>query len=116
VKPPAQPVGFDLEIEKRIQEQESKKKSEDGDFKFHSRPSPTKIMEDVGVPEMKVLLITVHKSPAFSLKNRVQMLSREDEEEDEPVVIDRISSLCVSTMEFLFLLVPPLFKIYMFSL
>lgn len=49
VKPPTQPIGFDLEIEKRIQERESKKKSEDEYFEFHSRPCPTKILEDVVV-------------------------------------------------------------------
>lgn len=87
VKPPTQPIGFDLEVEKRIRERESKKKSEDEHFEFHSRPCPTKILEDVvGVPEKKVLPITVPKSPAFSLKNRIRMPTRE-EEEDEPVVI-----------------------------
>jgi hypothetical protein len=44
------------------------------------------------------------------------MLTREDEEEDEPVVIDRISSLSVIKMEFLFFLVPSFFKKYIFSL
>ncbi|XP_019654214.2 targeting protein for Xklp2 isoform X1 [Ailuropoda melanoleuca] len=88
VKPPTQPIGFDLEIEKRIQERESKKKSEDEHFEFHSRPCPTKILEDVvGVPEKKVLPITVPKSPAFALKNRIRMPTKEDEEEEEPVVI-----------------------------
>uniref|UniRef100_A0A8D1INY7 TPX2 microtubule nucleation factor n=1 Tax=Sus scrofa TaxID=9823 RepID=A0A8D1INY7_PIG len=88
VKPPTQPIGFDLEIEKRIQERESKKKSEDEHFEFHSRPCPTKILEDVvGVPEKKVLPVTVPKSPAFTLKNRIRMPSKEDEEEEEPVVI-----------------------------
>jgi targeting protein for Xklp2 len=110
VKPPAQPVGFDLEIEKKIQERESKKKSEDGHIEFHSIPCPTTVLEDVvGVPEKKVLLITVPKSPAFALNKKVQMLTREDEEEDEPVVIDRISNLSIITVEFLFLLVPSLF-------
>ncbi|XP_013015446.1 targeting protein for Xklp2 isoform X2 [Cavia porcellus] len=89
VKAPTQPIGFDLEIEKRIQERESKKKSEEDEhFEFHSRPCPTKILEDVvGVPEKKVFPVTVPKSPAFTLKNRVRLLAREDEEEDEPVVI-----------------------------
>ncbi|XP_057557442.1 targeting protein for Xklp2 isoform X4 [Hippopotamus amphibius kiboko] len=88
VKPPTQPIGFDLEIEKRIQERESKKKSEDEHFEFHSRPCPTKILEDVvGVPEKKVLPITVPKSPAFALKNRMRMPTKEDEEEEEPVMI-----------------------------
>ncbi|KAK2500757.1 hypothetical protein MC885_005849 [Smutsia gigantea] len=86
VKPPTQPVGFDLEIEKRIQERESRKKSEDEHFEFHSRPCPTKILEDVvGVPEKKVLPITVPKSPAFTLKNRIRMPPQNEEE--EPVVI-----------------------------
>lgn len=88
VKPPTEPIGFDLEIEKRIQERESKKKSEDEHFEFHSRPCPTKILEDVvGVPEKRVLPITVPKSPAFALKNRIRMPTKEDEEEDEPVLI-----------------------------
>lgn len=87
VKPPTQPIGFDLEIEKRIQERESKKKSEDEHFEFRSRPCPTKILEDVvGVPEKKVLPITVPKSPAFALKNRIR-ISTKDEEEEEPVII-----------------------------
>ncbi|XP_037353228.1 targeting protein for Xklp2 isoform X2 [Talpa occidentalis] len=88
VKPPTQPIGFDLEIEKRIQERESKKKSEEEHFEFHSRPCPTKILEDVvGVPEKKVLPITVPKSPAFVLKNRIRMSTKEDEEEEDPVII-----------------------------
>lgn len=88
VKPPTQPIGFDLEIEKRIQERESKKKSEDEHFEFHSRPCPIKILEDVvGVPEKKVLPITIPKSPAFALRNRIRLPTKEDEEEDEPAVI-----------------------------
>ncbi|XP_042132428.1 targeting protein for Xklp2 isoform X2 [Peromyscus maniculatus bairdii] len=88
VKPPTQPIGFDLEIEKRIQDRESKKKSEDEHFEFHSRPCPTKILEDVvGVPEKKVIPATVPKSPVFALRNRIRVPTREDEEEDKPVVI-----------------------------
>lgn len=52
-KPPlkklTQPIGFQLEIEKRIQERESKKQQEEERFEFHSRPCPTKILEDVVV-------------------------------------------------------------------
>lgn len=88
VKPPTQPVGFDLEIEKRIHERESKKKPEDEQFEFHSRPCPTKILEDVvGVPEKKVIPATVPKSPVFALKNRIRVPVKEDEEEEKPVVI-----------------------------
>lgn len=87
VKPPTQPVGFDLEIEKRIHERESKKKTEDEQFEFHSRPCPTKILEDVvGVPEKKVIPATVPKSPVFALKNRIRVPIK-DEEEEKPVLI-----------------------------
>ncbi|XP_019365532.1 PREDICTED: targeting protein for Xklp2 isoform X2 [Gavialis gangeticus] len=81
-----QPIGFDLEIEKRIRERESKKQQEEEPFEFHSRPCPTKILEDVvGVPEKKPLPVTVPKSPAFALKDRVRTLTREEEKEQEVV-------------------------------
>uniref|UniRef100_A0A8B9CW86 TPX2 microtubule nucleation factor n=1 Tax=Anser brachyrhynchus TaxID=132585 RepID=A0A8B9CW86_9AVES len=91
-KPPAkeltQPVGFDLEIEKRIQERESKKQQEEEHFEFHSRPCPTKILEDVvGVPEKKVLPVTVPKSPVFALKSRTRTSSRDEEKEKEVVPV-----------------------------
>ncbi|XP_071671811.1 targeting protein for Xklp2 isoform X3 [Patagioenas fasciata] len=92
-KPPAKeltrPIGFELEIEKRIQERESKKQQEEEHFEFHSRPCPTKILEDVvGVPEKKVLPVTVPKSPAFTLKSRTRVSGRDEETEKEvfPVV------------------------------
>ncbi|XP_067410081.1 targeting protein for Xklp2 isoform X2 [Emydura macquarii macquarii] len=88
VKEPTQPIGFDLEIEKRIQERESKKQPEEEHFEFHSRPCPAKILEDVvGVPEKKLLPLTVAKSPAFALKNRVRMPIREEEKEEEVVPV-----------------------------
>ncbi|NXJ83216.1 TPX2B protein, partial [Trogon melanurus] len=89
VKELTQPIGFELEIEKRIQERESKKQQEEEHFEFHSRPCPTKILEDiVGVPEKKVLPVTVPKSPAFTLKSRTRVSSRDEEKEKEaaPVI------------------------------
>ncbi|NXO00982.1 TPX2B protein, partial [Rhinopomastus cyanomelas] len=84
VKELTQPIGFELEIEKRIQERESKKQQEEEHFEFHSRPCPTRILEDVvGVPEKKVLPVTVPKSPVFTLKARTRMPSREEEKEKE---------------------------------
>lgn len=72
VKPHPQPIDFDLEIEKRVQDFKSKKKSEEEHFEFHSKPCLTKILEDtVGVPENKVLPITAPKSLAFPLKNKI---------------------------------------------
>ncbi|NXN88774.1 TPX2 protein, partial [Bombycilla garrulus] len=89
-KPPrkelTQPIGFQLEIEKRIQERESKKQQEEERFEFHSRPCPTKILEDVvGVPEKKALPVTVPKSPAFTLRSRTRR--EEEKEKEESAVI-----------------------------
>ncbi|XP_017678135.1 PREDICTED: targeting protein for Xklp2 isoform X2 [Lepidothrix coronata] len=83
-----QPIGFELETEKRIQERESKKRQEEERFEFHSRPCPTKILEDVvGVPEKKELPCTVPKSPAFALKSRTRVSGREEEKEKEVVPV-----------------------------
>ncbi|NXB50815.1 TPX2 protein, partial [Leucopsar rothschildi] len=82
------PIGFQLEIEKRIQERESKKQQEEERYEFHSRPCPTKILEDVvGVPEKKALPVTVPKSPAFTLRSRTRMSGREEEKEKEEVAV-----------------------------
>ncbi|NXQ79113.1 TPX2B protein, partial [Nyctibius grandis] len=90
VKELTQPIGFDLEIEKRIQERENKKQQEEEHFEFHSRPCPTKILEDiVGVPEKKVLPVTVPKSPTFTLKSRTRVPVREEEKEKEVVPVIR---------------------------
>ncbi|KFW11325.1 Targeting protein for Xklp2-B, partial [Eurypyga helias] len=88
VKELTQPIGFELEIEKRIQERESKKQQEEEHFEFHSRPCPTKILEDVvGVPEKKVLPVTVPKSPAFTLKSRTRVSGKDEEKEKEAVPV-----------------------------
>ncbi|XP_074461867.1 targeting protein for Xklp2 isoform X1 [Larus michahellis] len=88
VKELTQPIGFELEIEKRIQERESKKQQEEEHFEFHSRPCPTKILEDiVGVPEKKALPVTVPKSPVFTLKSRTRASGRDEEKEKEVVPV-----------------------------
>ncbi|NWH49791.1 TPX2B protein, partial [Fregata magnificens] len=88
VKELTQPIGFELEIEKRIQERESKKQQEEEHFEFHSRPCPTKILEDVvGVPEKKALPVTVPKSPVFTLKSRTRMPGKDEEKEKEVVPV-----------------------------
>uniref|UniRef100_A0A3B3TCN0 TPX2 microtubule nucleation factor n=1 Tax=Paramormyrops kingsleyae TaxID=1676925 RepID=A0A3B3TCN0_9TELE len=75
------PEGFDLEIERRLQaRQASKKQEEPVDHTFHSRPLPTRILEEVvGVPEKKVQNPTVPESPAFALKNRVRVERKVEE-------------------------------------
>ncbi|XP_059836380.1 targeting protein for Xklp2 isoform X2 [Hypanus sabinus] len=88
VKEPTKPIGFDLEIEKRIREREENRKHEEvEDYTFHSRPCPSKILDDVvGVPEKKTLPITLPKSPAFTLKNRVRMSLKEEEKKETRVI------------------------------
>ncbi|XP_026990397.2 targeting protein for Xklp2 isoform X3 [Tachysurus fulvidraco] len=84
-KPPpkeaTRPESFKLEVEKRLQERNSTKKT-DGqeEYTFHSKPLPTRILEEVvGVPEKKVQNPTVPESPAFALKNRVRMERKTEE-------------------------------------
>ncbi|XP_067856838.1 targeting protein for Xklp2 [Heptranchias perlo] len=88
VKELTEPIGFDLEIEKRIRErEENRKPGEVEDHSFHSRPCPTRILEDVvGVPEKKLLPITMPKSPAFAIKNRVRIPHQEEEKEEKHVI------------------------------
>lgn len=44
------PEGFQLEVEKRLQERHAVKKTADPeDYTFHSRPLPTRILEEVVV-------------------------------------------------------------------
>ncbi|XP_063815177.1 targeting protein for Xklp2 isoform X2 [Pseudophryne corroboree] len=88
VKEPTIPIGFNLEIEKRIQQREKKDEEEEETFTFHSKPCPTKILTDVvGVPGKKALPVTVPQSPAFALRNRVRVQSWEEmKEEPAPII------------------------------
>ncbi|XP_018594565.1 targeting protein for Xklp2 isoform X1 [Scleropages formosus] len=85
---PTQPEGFQLEIERRLQERQATRKPEEAeDHTFRSRPLPTRILEDVvGVPEKKVQNPTVPESPAFALKNRVKMERKVEEVKAAPPV------------------------------
>ncbi|KAK1801919.1 hypothetical protein P4O66_022560, partial [Electrophorus voltai] len=76
-----QPQGFQLEVEKRLHDRHSSKNPEEPEkHTFHSRPLPTRILEEVvGVPEKKVLNPTVPESPAFALKNRVRVERKTEE-------------------------------------
>ncbi|XP_069382283.1 targeting protein for Xklp2-B-like isoform X1 [Paralichthys olivaceus] len=76
VKEPTVPEGFQLQIEKRLQDRQVSKNSEEEEKPqtFKSQPLPKKILEGVvGVPEKKVLHPTVPESPAFALKKRVRV-------------------------------------------
>ncbi|XP_053309616.1 targeting protein for Xklp2 [Spea bombifrons] len=86
VKEPTKPVGFNLEIEKRLQQRE-KKEEEVEDYTFHSKPCPSRILADVvGIPEKKLLPVTVPKSPAFALKNRVRVPPWSEDKEEVPAI------------------------------
>lgn len=69
VKELTQPIGFQLEIEKRIQERESKKQQEEEHFEFHSRPCPKKILEDVVVRSLITLRLGNWTSGGSELQN-----------------------------------------------
>ncbi|XP_078274805.1 targeting protein for Xklp2 [Rhinoraja longicauda] len=88
VKEATKPIGFDLAIEKRIRERgEIQKTEEEEEYTFHSRPCPSKILDNVvGVPEKKPLPVTMPKSPAFTLKNRVRISYKEEEKEEAHVI------------------------------
>ncbi|KAI3357461.1 hypothetical protein L3Q82_015497 [Scortum barcoo] len=76
VKEPTVPEGFELQIEKRLQERQTKKPQEDEEktHTFKPQPLPKKILEGVvGLPEKKVIHPTVPESPAFALKKRIHM-------------------------------------------
>uniref|UniRef100_A0A3P8UWB9 TPX2 microtubule nucleation factor n=1 Tax=Cynoglossus semilaevis TaxID=244447 RepID=A0A3P8UWB9_CYNSE len=77
VKEPTVPEGFELQIEKRLQDRQTSKRHHEEEEKphnFKSQPLPKKILEGVvGLPEKKVLQPTVPESPAFALKNRVRV-------------------------------------------
>ncbi|KAL4630672.1 targeting protein for Xklp2 isoform X1 [Arapaima gigas] len=91
-KPPpretTQPEDFQLETNRRLQERKASRKPEEPeDHTFHSRPLPTRILEDVvGVPEKKVQHPTVPESPAFALKNRVRLEHKVEEVKPAPSV------------------------------
>ncbi|KAL2103812.1 hypothetical protein ACEWY4_000680 [Coilia grayii] len=88
VKEATQPEGFQLEIDRRLQERQASKKpkQEEEDYTFHSRPLPAKILvEVVGVPEKQVLLPTVPQSPAFALKHRVRVEPKVEEVKPAPI-------------------------------
>ncbi|XP_060794540.1 targeting protein for Xklp2 [Neoarius graeffei] len=87
-KEATRPVGFQLEVEKRLQERHATIKTvEQDDYTFHSRPLPARILEEVvGVPEKKVLNPTVPESPAFALKNRIRV-ERKTEEVKAPAPV-----------------------------
>ncbi|XP_073436851.1 targeting protein for Xklp2 isoform X2 [Dendrobates tinctorius] len=88
VKEPTKPIGFNLEIEKRLQQREKKNGEEEEPFIFHSKPCPSKILSDVvGVPDKKALPNTVPQSPAFALKNRVRVPTWEELKDEPPPII-----------------------------
>ncbi|XP_044129063.1 targeting protein for Xklp2 isoform X1 [Bufo gargarizans] len=87
VKESTKPIGFNLEIEKRLQQRE-KKDCEEESYTFRSKPCPSKILTDiVGVPGKIALPLTMPQSPAFALKNRVRIQTLEEmKEEPMPII------------------------------
>ncbi|KAM3833934.1 targeting protein for Xklp2-B-like [Diretmus argenteus] len=91
-KEPTKPEGFELQIEKRLQERQATKKPEEAtetQQTFHALPLPVKILEQVvGVPEKKILHVTVPECPAFALKKRIRMDRKVEEVKPAPVKVN----------------------------
>ncbi|XP_062247865.1 targeting protein for Xklp2-B-like isoform X2 [Platichthys flesus] len=88
VKEPTVPEGFELQIEKRLQERQISKNPEEEErpHTFISQPLPKRILEGVvGVPERKVLHPTVPESPAFALKKRVRVDRKVEVKQPSPI-------------------------------
>ncbi|CAL8369218.1 unnamed protein product [Lota lota] len=81
-KEPTRTQGFELQVERRLQQRQASRKPEEEEkpHVFHPRPLPTRILEEVvGVPDKKVAHPTVPESPAFALKKRVRMEHKVEE-------------------------------------
>ncbi|XP_068606371.1 targeting protein for Xklp2-like [Brachionichthys hirsutus] len=92
-KPPAKeptvPEGFELEIEKRLQERRAVKPQggEEKQHTFKAQLVPKNILEGVvGLPEKRILLPTVPESPAFALKKRIHKEPKLDEVKQPPSI------------------------------
>lgn len=88
VKESTVPEGFQLQIDKRLHERQTKRpqEAEEKHPSFRAQPLPRKILEGVvGVPEKKVLHPTVPESPAFILKKRVRMEKVEEVKQPSPI-------------------------------
>ncbi|MEQ2235396.1 hypothetical protein ILYODFUR_001961 [Ilyodon furcidens] len=93
VKEPTVAEGFELEIEKRLQERQVNKKplNSEKPHSFKANPLPKKVLDGiVGLPEKKVTYPTVPESPAFALKKRVRM-ERKVEEIKPPSPVKAVS-------------------------
>ncbi|KAM8864791.1 targeting protein for Xklp2 isoform 1-T4 [Spinachia spinachia] len=89
VKEPTVPEGFELQVDKRLQGRQAAKRSQEGEEKvdsFKAQPLPKRILEGVlGLPEKKVLPITVPESPAFALKKRIRLEKVEEVKQPSPI-------------------------------
>ncbi|KAK1898103.1 Targeting protein for Xklp2-B [Dissostichus eleginoides] len=88
VKDSTVPEGFQLQIDKRLHERQTKRpqEAEEKHPSFRAQPLPRKILEGVvGLPEKKVLHPTVPESPAFILKKRVRMEKVEEVKQPSPI-------------------------------
>uniref|UniRef100_A0A1A8Q9Q3 TPX2, microtubule-associated, homolog n=1 Tax=Nothobranchius rachovii TaxID=451742 RepID=A0A1A8Q9Q3_9TELE len=86
VKEPTVAEGFQLEIERRLQERQMTRnpQNEEEPYTFRAKPLPKKVLEEVvGIPLKSIPPPTVPESPAFALKKRVR-LDRKVEEVKPP--------------------------------
>ncbi|XP_029975679.1 targeting protein for Xklp2 [Salarias fasciatus] len=95
---PTVPESFELEIERRLQERQSARRTAEGPppYNFRARPLPRDVLEGVqGVPEKKTVLPTVPESPAFVLKKRVRVEPPVEVKRPSPVKTRSMLHSCV---------------------
>lgn len=102
VKEPTIPEGFNLQVERRLQERQAKRppvvvEEEEPPQPFKSHPVPRKILEGVvGIPEKKVASVTVPESPAFALKKRVRVEPAPVEvKPPSPIKVSQVPHFCL---------------------
>ena len=106
VKEPTKPEGFHLQMDKRLQEKHASKKPEEPEehYSFHSRPLPTRILEEVVVSAApRPLFVSKCKNTTFltpgSGSNLVDLqftnlLTGSSREEGDPPHYSRVPSIC----------------------
>ncbi|KAJ4934713.1 hypothetical protein JOQ06_007497 [Pogonophryne albipinna] len=88
VKESTVPEAFQLQIDKRLHERQTKRpqEAEEKHPSFRAQPLPRKILEGVvGLPDKKVLQPTVPESPAFILKKKVRVEKVEEVKQPSPI-------------------------------
>ncbi|XP_033625483.1 targeting protein for Xklp2 homolog [Asterias rubens] len=76
--------GFHFETDKRLLQREASKVHSESHYEFRARPLPAKILAGpVGIADAKPHPVTLPKSPAFALKNRMRIYEEREKEKEK---------------------------------